>query len=185
MGLVAVRHKGEMGGIQSEEGLDDVIKQIGLADLAIDQVNNELHLAVVELEEQATKRVAEIQAARAELLAVAETFVGVKRDELLGKLKSKQLNFGKFGFRKLPNKLQLPKRNTDEMAGLIAAIEEIKEVDPEYPDVEIKLEKYVLKAAVNGLSPAELQVIGLRRTIGRDEFFVEPDRAKVKELQPA
>jgi hypothetical protein len=182
MGVAALRHKGARDGIHSLEDLDDVIKEIGLIDVAIDQAKNEAHLRIVEAEEEKTRRVNEYGAAREELVRLAETYVGAMRLEILKDQKSRSLNFGSFGYRKQADKLTLPKKGTPDMDSLVISIDILAKNAP-FSDIEIKTERYVPAAAVKTLSDGDLAKIGLKRIPGGDVFFVQPNRAEVKELE--
>jgi hypothetical protein len=104
------------------------------------------------------------------------------RLEILKDQKSRSLNFGSFGYRKQADKLTLPKKGTPDMDSLVISIDILAKNAP-FSDIEIKTERYVPAAAVKTLSDGDLAKIGLKRIPGGDVFFVQPNRAEVKELE--
>jgi phage host-nuclease inhibitor protein Gam len=183
MGLAAVRHRGEQGGIKSIEDLDEAIKLIGLYDIELERVNHKLEVEITRLKTEALVEAAETSQMRTEWLAMAETYIHAKRDEVLKGKKSAALNFGKVGFRKSPSKLDLPPKGTDEMETLAARIVELKSSGQSaFAEVAVRSQNYVLKADISKLNDDSLALIELERAPGKDVFFVEPDREKVREV---
>ncbi len=186
MPLAAVRHRGEMGGIEGIEDLDRTVKLIGLYDIRIQQINDEMQVAINKIKEEALAKRQVIEADRAGLLALAQTYVKANRDMLLNGKKTRSLNFGKIGFRMSTAKLDIPKKGSDAMAELVALIEKLAAEQPEpFAGVPVITEKSVQKSGLQFLSDDELALLGLERPDGDDVFFIQPDRAALAEVQDA
>lgn len=181
MQVTPLRHKGEQGGIHSTADLDHVVKLIGLCDVRLQQVNTNLKIEIDKLKTEALKQAQEAETERKMLLALAQTYVEAHREELLKKAKSLKLNFGRVGYRKLKDKFELPKKGSPEMEELVNAIQAASNAEPEvFGNIPIITERYVLKNGLAALGDMDLNAIGLERASGDDEFFVEPDKAKVQ-----
>lgn len=178
----AIRHRGEMGGIEGIEDLDQTVKLIGLYDIRVQQINDKMQVEITKIKDEALAERQEIETDRAALLALAETYVKANRDVLLNGKKTRSLNFGKVGFRKSAAKLDIPKKGSDEMVDLVAKIEELAAVEPEvFGKIPVVIEKTVQKTGLTGLSDTDLSLLDLERTPGADVFFVEPDRERLAE----
>jgi len=181
MQVTPLRHKGEQGGIHSTADLDRVVKLIGLCDVRLQQVNTNLKLEIDKLKTEALAQAQEAEKERKMLLALAQTYVEANRDELLKTAKSLKLNFGRVGYRKLKDKFDHPKKATPEMEALVKQIEELSKEHPEdFEALPIIVERHVQKTAMAALSDKAFELLGLEWRQGDDEFFVEPDKAKVQ-----
>jgi phage host-nuclease inhibitor protein Gam len=187
MGLAAVRHRGEQGGILSVEDLDEAIKLVGLCDIEKERINHDLDVQVKALKAEALEKAAEVADRRQAWLAMIETFMEARRDEVLGDKKSVTLNYGKVGYRKTTDKIELPKKGSPEMEELVDAVEILQEKDaPGFHDIAIHRQRWVAKGDIKGLDTKDLERLGIEFTVGGDSFFCQPDRQKVrtgKELQ--
>jgi phage host-nuclease inhibitor protein Gam len=164
--------------------LDHYVRLIGRLDMALDDNRNAMDVEIQAVKQRFLAHEEELKAERAVLLAKCQLFVEMKRDELLKGRKSLKLNFGRIGFRKLGDKIDVPNRSTPEMEDLVLAIERAKEADPDrFGRVEITTAKWITKAQVTPLADPDLAVIGLTRVKGEDEFFAEPDRSKVLDVE--
>jgi phage host-nuclease inhibitor protein Gam len=177
----AVRHKGDQEGIQSVEDLDQVIKLIGLCDVRNRQIDNNWQLEKTRLKAEAIAKKEEVKTERRMLLAIAQQYVEAHRTDLLGDRKSRTLNFGKVGYRKGRDKLELPKKGTDEMEELVMEIERLAAIEGSpFSKVAVNVDKYVKKGGLTTLSDSDLDLLGLKNESGSDTFFVEADQEKVK-----
>ena len=183
MGAVAaIRHRGDMGAITSLEDLDKAIRVVGLCDIALEQVEKDLDMAVQQAKDQAQRRSVEHMVERENMLALIQTYIEANRATVLKGRKSVKLNFGQVGFRSSP-KLPLPKRGSDEMSALVDRLEMLKTAEPaRFGNGSVITEKYVLKGGVDGLGDDALAELGLKRT--RDDlFFVQPQREKIVDTE--
>lgn len=184
MPVAAIRHRGEMGGIEGVKDLDQTIKLIGLYDIRVQQINDEMQVAINRIKDEALVKRQEIEADRATLLALAETFVKSNRDVLLEGKKTRTLDFGKVGFRKSNAKLDLPKKGTDQMEELVALIEKLARERPEpFAAIPVIVQKSVTKGGLSALDDDDLGALGLERGEGDDVFFVQPNRECLAEVQ--
>jgi len=185
MNLVGNRHKGDQSAIRSVEELDDLIRQIGVIDLAIEAVDADFNVALQELKNKAIDDKRELAAGRNELLVRVQAYTEAHRAELLKDKKTMRLNFGQVGWRKLPDKiLGMPGKGSEEMEGLVIAIEAATPFDSfAFGEITIHTERYVMKSDLNKLDVPALEAIGLKRMVGDDEFFVQPDKEKLREYE--
>ena len=179
--MQAIRHKGEFGGIATIADLDTAIKIIGLCDLRLEQIDHEMQLQINRIKSEALAKAAEAQAERDRLLRLCETFVRANTGILEGK-KAAAFNFGKVGFRKAKDQIQIPRKGSDEMDALVRRIEELIPEGAPWSEVKIHVQRYVLMADVKGLTDEQLAQIDLKRIPGSDVFFVEPDRTRLEEV---
>jgi len=174
-----MRHKGDNSGISSVSELDQAIRLIGRLDMAIETNSAAMDVEIQSVKQRFLEHEGALQAERNGLLAKCQLFVEANRYQLLGKRKSLVLNFGKCGYRKLGDKIDLPNRNTTEMEGLVAEVERLAELEPDkFGKIEVSRSVWVAKAQITGLSDEDLGMMGLRRSKGADEFFVDPDRSR-------
>jgi len=174
-----MRHKGDNSGISSVAELDHHIRLIGRLDMAIEENSNAMDIEIQATKQRYLEHKGKLQVERNALLTKCQLFVAANREALLGSKKSLNLNFGKVGFRKLGDKIGLPKPNTEEMEELVATVERLQELEPDrFGKIEVSEAKWIAKAQINGLADEDLGMMGLKRSKGKDEFFVDPDRSR-------
>jgi phage host-nuclease inhibitor protein Gam len=175
----AIRHKGDLGAITKIEEVQEAVRLIGRLDRQIK--SNELTMTK-EIEEIKSKHEiakGRLDAERASLLALVQTYAVAHRDELLGKNKTVKLTHGKLGWRKISEKIEpFPKKGSDEMDDLVTRIERLQEGGG-MAEVPVHTTKYVMKTAFKGLAASVLKLLGLERTNSFDEFFVEAHKEKL------
>lgn len=188
MGTVAdgTRHRGGFGAIQADSQLDEAIRLIGECDIRIDEINGAMQMEINEVKAAAKDAVDRIGMERSRLLALAETYVVANKERLLGKRKAVKRDFGKLGWRKLPAAISLPKKGTAEMDGLVRLVRDMsRTVGKAFSRIRIRVDQWLTKADLNALSDSELAYLGLKRSEGQNLFFVDPDRDRITETQPA
>jgi len=175
-----MRHKGDNSGISTVSELDHHIRLISRLDMAIEENSNAMDVEIQAVKQRYLAHEAKLQVQRDILLAKCQLFMDGHREEILGaKKKSVKLNFGRTGFRKLKDSITLPHRYTPEMDALVKAIEKLQELEPDrFGKIEISGAKWVAKEQISGLPDEDLGMMGLKRTKGEDEFFVDPDRSR-------
>jgi phage host-nuclease inhibitor protein Gam len=177
------RHKGDQSGISSVAELDHHIRLIGRLDIAIDDNHNNLDVQIQQVKKEFLAREEMLRAQRTVLLSSVQAYVHENKDKVLQGKKSRQLNFGKVGWRKLPDRIELPDKGSNAMQALIEHIETQQDLNPEtFGAVQIRTERWVERGQVKALADEDLGLIGLTRVKGPDEIFVQPDRVKVAEM---
>jgi len=198
MQIAAIRHKGDQSAIRDKAELDDYIRRIGLVDLAMEANVTDLNVALQVLKQKHLAEQNQLAADRNELLVRVQAYVQLHRDELLnGKAKTLRLNFGKAGWRKQKTVIDdFPKKSTPEMDELCKQIlavlrmqqppigygeEEFEKIQAAFAEVSIVTEHAVQKTQLTSVPDEGLFLVGLSRNVPDDEFFVEPDREKLRE----
>jgi len=186
MPQAAERHKGDASGIASVDELDQYIRLIGKIDLGIEANETDMNVQLTEIKRSHQAQHAELAAQRSILLAQVQAYVTMHREEVLGaKAKTRKLNFGQVGWRKLPDRIEgLPGKGSDEMERLCAAVDRLKETRPEpFGEITIHTDRYLMRSDVKKLGDGDLSQIGLNRQAGADEFFVQADKEKLREVE--
>ena len=186
MTVIAMRrHKDEAGiSVTNLDELDNAIRLIGKCDMEIDREALHMTEEINRIKQAATKRLEQIKATRAALIAVCQTYVTAQRDAVLQGKKTAQLTFGKLGFRRIPAKIAIPAKNTDAMEGLCDLLEALKVQAnrTEYAHVSIHVRRHVDMEDLKQLSDDALGELELERKPAEDQFFVAPDIHKIAEL---
>jgi hypothetical protein len=183
MGLQAVRHK-DFGAIETRDELDYAVMLIGVLDLQVERINQDLELAVKKAQNEAMEKATGIQQRRSECLAKIHAYLVAHKGEIvIGKQKSLKLNFGKAGFRKATDKIELPKKGSEEMEALVRRIKVFAQEQAEpWGDITTHIENFVLKGDLKELKPEHFKELMVEMKEGKDEPFVEPNREKIVTL---
>lgn len=179
-----MKYKGDLGGIRTVEQLDEALRLLGILEIKIDRINQEMHLRQDEITAAAAAAKAPIAEQHAALKALVQTFVEARRDEVIPKpAKTRTLNFGTVGFRKNPDTLELPGKRSDEMADVVARIEGFAGMGQEpFTDIAIRTDRYVQVGDLKPLRASELKALGLERTNNGETFFATPDIKKLEDV---
>lgn len=186
MSVIAMRrHKDDAGiSVTNIEDLDNAIRLIGQCDWEIDTENIHMNKEIARIKKQATERMDQVKATRATLIAICQTYVTAQRDVVLQGKKTAQLTFGKLGFRRLPAKIAIPAKNSDQMEQLCDLLDALKASDPsdKYGHVSVHTRRHLDMEDLKQLSDEALAELELQRKPAEDQFFVQPDLHKIAEL---
>jgi phage host-nuclease inhibitor protein Gam len=180
-----VRHKQAAQRIATIEELDRAIRVVGLCDMRLEQIDQQMDIEIRRIKTEAQAAASEIKVDREALVSAAHQFVAENREQVIGRRQSRTLNYGKVGFRKSPDRIDMPRRSTVEMDELCERVEELGKIHTEFQIILPRIEKYLLKADVSALHDNELEMIGLERLPGRETFFADANRAKLVEVDDA
>lgn len=186
MGLAAVRLR-EEDGIETLEELDLTIKLIGLREHQIKQIEINADIQIKKLKEAAQDATAEAMAEKDRLFTMCHVYMLKNRDKVLGTKKTKILNYGTAGFRRIPPKIAIPGKGRPEMEDLCDRIEEEKASSPDsgFNEVTIHVERSVAQADLKLLTDEELWAVELVRQDATEQFFVTADKTKLVEVVDA
>lgn len=151
--------------LRSWEEVNEHLRAIGEIELEVEAINAELTRRVNELKAQADEQAQPLLARKKRLEGEVEEFVGAHVEELSGK--SRQLTFGKVGFRTVSS---LVLRNVNRMIEMLKARGMLD---------CISLKETVNKTALERYSDETLQAVGARR-VSREQFYIEVDRERVR-----
>ena len=186
MSVIAMRrHKDDAGiSVKNIEDLDNAIRLIGQCDWEIDTENIHMNKEIARIKKQATERMDQVKATRSTLIAICQTYVTARRDVVLQGKKTAQLTFGKLGFRRLPAKITVPAKNSDQMEQLCDLLDALKASDPsdKYGHVSVHTRRHLDMEDLKQLSDEALAELELQRKPAEDQFFVQPDLHKIAEL---
>lgn len=186
MSVIAMRrHKDDAGiSVKNIEDLDNAIRLIGQCDWEIDTENIHMNKEIARIKKQATERMDQVRATRSTLIAICQTYVTAQRDVVLQGKKTAQLTFGKLGFRRLPAKITIPAKNSDQMEQLCDLLDALKASDPsdKYGHVSVHTRRHLDMEDLKQLSDEALAELELKRKPAEDQFFVQPDLHKIAEL---
>lgn len=186
MSVIAMRrHKDEAGISVTNLGeLDNAIRLIGKCDYEIDREQIFMNEEIARIKKEATERIDQVKSARAALIAVCQTYVTAQKDAVLRGKKTAILTFGKLGFRRLPPKIAVPAKNTEQMETLCDLLEALKAQGnrSEFNHVSIHHRRYVDMEDLKQLNEVALAELELTREAAKDQFFVQPDLHKIAEL---
>lgn len=185
MSVIAMRrHKDDAGiSVTNIEDLDNAIRLIGQCDWEIDTENIHMNKEIARIKKQATERMDQVKATRSTLIAICQTYVTAQRDVVLQGKKTAQLTFGKLGFRRLPAKIAIPAKNSDQMEQLCDLLDALKASDPsdKYGHVSVHTRRHLDMEDLKQLSDEALAELELQRKPAEDQFFVQPDLHKIAE----
>lgn len=184
--MLAMRHKGDQSGISGTDELDQMVRFIGRLDLAIEANETEMNVRIQQAKQAALECHQGLAAQRSDLLVRVQAYVAAHREEVLkGKAKTRKFNFGTLGWRKLPDKIAgVPQRGTHDMDVLVEALKMLVPTNPEtLGTVTIHTERYLMKSDLKKLADEDLVTLGLLREHGSDEFFVDTDKSKLREVE--
>lgn len=186
MTVIAMRrHKDHAGiSVTNIDELDNAVRLIGQCDWEIDTEQIHMNREIARIKKEATERMEQVKATRAALIAVCQTYVTAQKEMVLQGKKTAQLTFGKLGFRRIPAKITIPAKNTDQMETLCDLLEALKTQGnrDEFGHVSIRHRRYVDMEDLKQLSDAALVELELERKQAEDQFFVQPDLHKIAEL---
>ena len=186
MTVIAMRrHKDEAGiSVKNIDDLDNAIRLIGQCDWEIDTENIHMNKEIARIKKQATERMDQVKATRTTLIAICKTYVTAQPEAVLQGKKTAQLTFGKLGFRRLPAKIPIPAKNSDQMEQLCDLLEALKASDPsdKYGHVSVHTRRHLDMEDLKQLSDEALAELELQRKPAEDQFFVQPDLHKIAEL---
>lgn len=176
-----MRHKGDNVGISSLDELEDAILEIGALDRDMRANSDQMNARLDEIKAEHKTKHDELGEERYGLLLRVQAYVEPRREALLGRKKTRRVNFGKFGWRKLPDRIDVPKRKSEQMDELVGMLASLRAAEPDvFGDISIYTDQWVTAADLKKLSDEDLGRIGLTRKKGPDEFFVEPDEEKLE-----
>lgn len=168
----------------SIDELDNAIRLIGQCDWEIDTEQIHMNKEIARIKKQATERMDQVKTTRSALIAVCQTYVTAQKDHVLQGKKTAQLTFGKLGFRRLPAKIAIPSKNSEQMEQLCNRLEALKASDPsdKYGHVSIHTRRHLDMEDLKQLNDETLAELELERKPAEDQFFVAPDLHKIAEL---
>lgn len=179
------RHKDTAGiSVTNIDDLDNAVRLIGQCDWEIDSEQIHMNREISRIKKEASDRMEQIKSTRAALIAVCQTYVTAQRDAVLQGRKTAQLTFGKLGFRRIPAKISIPAKNSDQMEQLCDLLEALKASDPsdKYGHVSIHVRRHLDMEDLKQLSDDALAELELERKPAEDQFFVQPDLHKIAEM---
>lgn len=164
---MAKKSKNAEPALQSWDDVDRCLREIGECEIAMGEVEAEMNIAINDIKEKATRLAKPMQANIAKLEAMVKEFAEDAKADM--DAKSKQLNFGRVGFRQsssvsVPNKKieailkSLKKFGMDDCIIVKETVN--KEILERYPDKDI--------AKVGAVRKAE------------DKFWLEADKEKIR-----
>jgi len=145
---------------------DELIKAIGILERQKERLRLQAEERIKNIREKLKEKTSQLQAQMEVIKAELEEFARAHRTEL-EPLKSKQLTFGKIGFRNEP-KFSWPKRNAE----LVKRLKSLKLFD--YIRIKEEPDKALIIAHWEKL---DLKGLGVKRTV-EEVFYVEPKREK-------
>lgn len=151
--------------LQSWDEVNEHLREMGEIDLRIEEINADLTRRTNELKADAEEQAQPLIARRKRLEGEIQEFVAAHRDELQGK--SRQLNFGRTGFRRATS---IVLRNVNRM------IELLKE---RHMHDCIIVKESVNRTALERYSDETLKAVGATRR-SKENFFIEIDREKIQ-----
>lgn len=151
--------------LRSWEEVNEHLRAIGEIELEVEAINAELTRRVNELKAQADEQAQPLLARKKRLEGEVEEFVRARVGELSGK--SRQLTFGKVGFRTVSS---LVLRNVNRMIEALKARGMLE---------CISLKETVNKTALERYSDETLQAVGARR-VSKEQFYIEVDRERIQ-----
>lgn len=161
---MANRYKPQVGKLSSLEEVNAKLKEIGLLELEIEQIDGESQRVIAERKEWAAKKGAPIRAKILEASAQISAYAQYNKGELFKDKKSVELSFGIFGYRKSTS--VRVKKTTVELLKKLKLTKFIRV--KEEPD----------KEAMAELDDASLAQVDAVRKV-KDDFFCEANREEV------
>lgn len=163
------RIKPMTGKLESLEDVNLALRDIGLAERELTQIDTEAHKKIAEIKTAATEKGEALRKRIAELSTKIQAYSDYNRDELFKDRKTVELSFGIFGYRKSTKisvkktTLELLKTLAEKKESLLSCVRIKEEVDK---DELGKLDNETL-----------LQVDAVRKT--SDNFFCEANKEEV------
>jgi phage host-nuclease inhibitor protein Gam len=161
--------EGEKQMLKTWEDVDNALK--GLCEIEIEkgQITASMNKVIAAAKECATVQYAPLEVKAAKLKNDIETFVKSSRSDITGK--SKELNYGKVGFRKTTT-IDVP---ADKIEAIFAKIRKLG------MDKCISVKEHINKNVLKAYSDSELKKVGCSR-IEEDVFFMTVDVEKLKAI---
>lgn len=149
------------------DDVDRCLREIGECEIAMGEIEAEMNIAINEAKEKAAKMGKPIQTNLVKLEAMVREFVEEQKAEM--DAKSKQLNFGRVGFRQSTS-VSIPTKKLDSI------IKNLKKFGME--DCIITKET-VNKEVLVRYPEKDIAKVGAARKV-EDKFWLEADREKIR-----
>lgn len=163
---VTARQRITEPGLRSWDEVDQALREIGLIDLDVEAMEAEFNRQVADLKSALEERAKPLLERKDYLGRLIKEFTEDRRAELKGK--TKELNFGKLGFRQTT---QIVLRNVKAILSALKA---------RGMDDCIIVKEQVSKEALRGYDDQVLASLGVQRKV-EDVFWYEPDRERLRQ----
>lgn len=168
--VAAARRRLEGTALANWAEVDDTLREIGRIDLEIEAMEAEYNRKITDLKQELAARALPLQERKAFLERLVKEFVETHREGLDGK-KSRELNFGRVGFRQ---STRLILRNVE---AVIAALKARGMTDC------IVVKEDVSREALKRYDPATIEAVGAKLKTD-DVFWYEINRDRLREVIP-
>ena len=154
--------------LKSWDEVNEHLKEQGLIELAVQEIESKMNLEINGIKEKAEDQAKPLKERAKVIAREVKEYSDYHRDEIKGK--EKVLTFGKVGYRK-STKITVPRKNTASIIkalftkGLEACVRTVQEVN---------------KDALRALSDDVIAEIGCTRKV-EDVFFLEVDHGKIQD----
>jgi phage host-nuclease inhibitor protein Gam len=149
------------------EDVDTALREIAEAEISLNEIDGQMNLAINTAKEHAAKLAKPLNSRVKALEALVKSFAEAEKSEMEGK--SKQLNFGRVGFRQ-SSSVSVPAKKAD------AILNNLKKFGME--DC-IAVKETINKEALEKYSDDDIAKVGASRKV-EDKFWLETDKEKVK-----
>lgn len=153
--------------LKSWDDVDTALREIAEGEIILNDIEGQMNIAIAAAKEKAKKLANPTQARIKALTALVKAFVEAEKADLDGK--SKQLNFGRVGFRQ-SSSVTVPPAKVD------AILNNLKKFNM---DDCISTKETVNKEALEKYSDETIAKVGASRKI-EDKFWLETDKEKVR-----
>lgn len=153
--------------LASWDDVDKCLREIGECEIALGEVEAEMNIAINEAKEKAAKMGNPIQTNLVKLELMVKEFVEDQKAEM--EAKSKQLNFGRVGFRQSTS-VSVPTKKLD------AVLKSLKKFSME--DCII-IKESINKEILVRYSEKDIAKVGASRKV-EDKFWLEADKEKIR-----
>lgn len=152
--------------LKTWDDVDKCLREIAECELTLGNIETDLNMTINEAKERAAKLAKPLQARVKALTALVKAFAEESKGDMDGK--SKQLNFGRVGFRQ-SSSVNIPVKK------IAAIIKNLKEFGMGHC---VTVKEFVDKEALEKHSDVDIAKIGASRKV-EDKFFLETDKTKV------